>query len=580
MRYSQLFTSTLREIPRDVESGNHELLVRAGFIRQLTSGVFYLLPLGVRVLHKITQIVREEMNRIGGQEVLMPILQPRDIWEQRPDPGMPSRAERYGLVLFGVRDRRERAMVLAPTHEEVSTLLAKEFVHSYRDFPQMLYQIQVKLRDEARPRGGMLRLREFIMKDLYSFDADQEGLEGSFSRIREAYCAILRRCGLNFVVAQADSGAIGGKDSLEFLALTEAGEDDVLLCNRCGYAANREKAEFIRSSLPDEPEQALEEVYTPDCTAIRDLAAYLTVSETKTMKAVCYVAGGRMILVVLRGDLEVNEIKLANTLAEADVHTTDLRLATAEELAQEGIVAGYTSPLDKDEHMLIIADPSLRQGKNFVAGANKMHYHIRHVNYPRDYRVDIWADIASAYDGATCVQCGGTLDIVRGSEMGHIFKLGTLYSKMFEATYLDAEGAVRPIQMGCYGLGISRLIGVIVEQWHDERGIAWPFGVAPYHVALVGLDKEKGESGAIAEKLYADLCAAGVEVLYDDRSESAGVKFHDADLIGLPLRVVISKRSLKNGGVELKRRTQAESCIVSLEEAVQTIQVEIQKGPG
>jgi prolyl-tRNA synthetase len=576
VRVSQLLTTTLREVPRDAEGRSHELLLRAGFIRQLTSGVYSYLPLGNRVLRNIMQIVREEMDRIGGQEVILPVLQPEEIWDQHPTSGGSSRLEQYGPVLFRLRDRKERAMVIAPTHEEAVALAAKEFLRSYRDLPQLLYQFQVKLRDEPRPRGGLLRVREFLMKDLYSFDADQAGLDRSFAQVKAAYRAIFWRCELAFLDVQADSGAIGGKESLEFVALTEAGEDTVLKCVKCDYAANQEKAEFVRSALPVEPELPLEEVYTPGCMAISDLSAYLNIPAAKTMKAVCYVASDRMVLVVVRGDLEVNEVKLSNTLNRAGVKAIDLHLATPEELTREGIVAGYTSPLQKDEHILIIADTSLQQGNNFVAGANRIDYHVQHVNYPRDFRVDLWADIASAYDHTACVHCGGTLHAFRGCELGHIFKIGTRYAELFDVTYLDAEGNVHPVQMGSYGIGIGRLMALIVEQQHDEKGIIWPLQIAPYQIALLGLDLDKTSS--VAEQLYADLTAAGLSVLFDDRAETAGVKFNDADLIGLPLRVVVSKRSLKNGGVELKWRARRESRIVPVEDAVQAIQTEIRNG--
>src|SRR5712691_9146554 len=578
MRVSEQFTTTLREVPRDSEGVNQELLVRAGFMRQLTSGVYSFLPLGNRVIRKISQIVREEMDRAGGQEITMPVIQPKEIWDKRPADGGATRVESYGPVLFSLKDRKDREMVLGPTHEEVVTLLAKEFVRSYRDLPQLVYQIQVKLRDEPRPRGGLLRTREFIMKDLYSFDTDAEGLDISYNKMSVAYSTIFRRCGFNFIVIHADSGAIGGKDSQEFIAITEAGEDDAMKCDTCDYAANREKAEFVRTELPRESEAALEEVYTPNCMAISDLAAFLNVPEARTIKSVSYVAGGRLVLAVVRGDLEVNEVKLTNTVSRAGINASDIHLATPEELERYGIVAGYASPLNKSEQVLIVADLSLKMGNNFVAGANKEDYHIKNVNYPRDFRVDVWEDIASAYDGATCVHCGGTLHAIRGSELGHIFKLGTKYSSLFDATYLDAEDVAHVMLMGCYGIGITRMMAIAVEQRHDEKGIIWPFSIAPYHVALIGLDLDKPETSQAAEQLYADLLAAGVEVLFDDRAESAGVKFNDADLIGLPLRAVVSKRSLKNGGIELKLRSQQESRIVPLSDAVQVIQDEIHQG--
>ena len=416
------------------------------------------------------------------------------------------------------------------------------------------------------------------MKDLYSFDADAEGMDVSYRKMADAYRAIFTRSGLRFIVIHADSGAIGGKASQEFIAITEAGEDDAMICDRCDYAANREKAEFVRTEFKREPEEALEEVYTPNCMSISDLAAFLNIPESKTMKTVCYVAEGRMVLAIVRGDLEINEVKLSNTLYHEGVNAADLHLATAEELVQAGIVAGYTSPLHKDEHVLIVADPSLKLGNNFVAGANRVDLHVKNVNYPRDFRVDVWEDIASAYDGSTCVRCGGILHAVRGSEVGHIFKLGTKYSELFDATFLDAEGVAHPMLMGCFGIGVGRIMATAVEQSHDDKGIIWPFSIAPYHVALVGLDLESEENRQAAEQLYADLNKGGVEVLYDDRSETAGVKFNDADLIGLPIRAVVSKRSLRNGGIELKLRSQKESRIVPLADVVQVIQNEIRQG--
>ncbi len=575
MRVSNLLTRTLREAPRDVESASQELLVRGGYIRQLTAGVYSFLPLGQRVMRKIAQIVREEMDRIGGQEVSMPILQPKELWDAHPVGGGASRSEMLGDVLFRLKDRKGRDLALGPTHEEVVTLLAAEFARSYRDLPQLIYQVQSKFRDEPRPRGGLLRVREFLMMDLYSFDVDAAGLDASYRRVASAYSAALTRCGLRYVAVEADSGAIGGKDSQEFLALTGAGEDDAMLCDTCDYAANREKAEFVRVELPPENESALEEVYTPGKESIADLSAFLGVPAAKTMKAVCYAVGGRLVMAIVRGDLEINEIKLANVLSHAGLHVTDLHLATPDELAVGGIVAGYTSPIGKDERVYIVADSSLQLGSNFVAGGNRPDYHVKNVNYPRDYRVDMWDDIASAYVGATCPRCGGTLRAERGCEVGHIFKVGSRYSDLFGMTYLDAEGKSHPARMGCYGLGIGRILATVVEQNHDEKGILWPISIAPYSVALLGLDLDKPENRRSAEHLYEQLQVAGIEVLYDDRAETAGVKFNDADLLGLPLRVVVSTRSLKLGGVELKLRSQKESRMVSLEEAVEEIRREL-----
>lgn len=577
MRVSSQLTRTLREAPRDLEGGNQELLVRAGYIRQLTPGVYSFLPLGQRVMRKIAQIMREEMDAAGGQEISMPIVQPRELWEQRLPNGS-TRAENLGDVLFKLQDRRGRELALAATHEEVSTLLVAEFARSYRDLPQLVYQIQTKLRDEPRPRGGLLRVREFTMMDLYSFDADQEGLDASYYKIAQAYHLAFHRIGMRYLAIEADSGAIGGKDSQEFIALTEAGEDDAMVCESCGYAANREKAEFTRSELAREAEGELSEVYTPNCASISDLSAFLGISAERTMKVVCYVAAEKMVMALVRGDLEINEVKLTNAIYRAGINASDLHLATAEELERAGIVAGFTSPLGKSEHIRILADYSLQMGNNFVAGANRVDYHLRNVNYPRDFRVDAWEDLASAGEGSQCARCGGTLHAMRGTEIGHIFKVGALYSEIFDARYLDAAGVAHPLLMGCYGIGIGRVLAALVEQSHDEKGIIWPFSIAPYHVNLLGLDLDKAETREIAEKLYADLNATGLEVLYDDRAESAGVKFNDADLLGLPLRAVVSKRSLKNGGVELKLRKEGSSRIVALDGVVETIKDEVRLG--
>lgn len=577
MRVSQQLSRTLREGPRDSEGGNAELLARAGFIRQLTSGVYSFLPMGQRVIRKISQIIREEMDAIGGQEVSMPVLQPKELWDLPPANG-PARAEILGDVLFKLRDRKGREMVLAPTHEEVVTLLTAEFVRSYRDLPRLVYQVATKLRDEPRPRSGLLRVREFTMMDLYSFDADAESLESSYRKIAQAYCKAFERVGLRYIMIEADSGAIGGKDSQEFLAFTEAGEDDAILCDTCGYAANREKAAFVRSPSSQEPQKELEEVYTPNCSSISDLAAFLHITEDQTIKVVCYGAAEKIIMALVRGDLEINEVKLSNAVYKAGSNAADLHLATSEELQRAGIVAGFTSPLGKSEDILLLADISLQAGSNFVAGANRLNYHLKNVNYPRDFRVDLWEDLASANEGATCARCGGTLHARKGTELGHIFKLGTRYAEPFKAAFLDAEGTSRFLLMGCYGIGIGRTLAAVVEQNYDDKGMLWPFSVAPYHINLLGLDLDNADNRRVAEQLYADLSAANLEVLYDDRSESAGVKFNDADLLGLPLRVVVSKRSLKNGGVELKLRKASTAQIVQLSEAVEKIGEEVRRG--
>lgn len=580
MRYSQLFLRTLREPPSEAETVSHQLLVRGGFARQLTAGVYSVLPLGQRVLLKIAAIIREEMNAAGGQEVLLPVLQPLDLWQAQPEQGV-SRAAALGETLLRLKDRRGRDLALGPTHEEVITLLAKEFVRSYRDLPQRLYQIQTKFRDELRPRGGLIRMREFWMKDLYSFDADEAGLEASYQAMAQAYRNIFRRSGLETIMAEADSGAIGGKDLHEFLAPCEVGDDDVMVCAQCGYAANREKAEFVRSALPEEAEAALEEVFTPGQKTIADLAAFLRIPAARTLKSVCYVAEGWLIFALVRGDLEVNEVKLFNAVGRAGRNATTLHLATPEELKQAGtVIAGFTSPIGQGEDVLILADLSLQTGKNVVAGANREDYHLLNVNAGRDFRVDAWEDLASAFAGAACARCGGTLETKRCVELGHIFKMRTKYSELFNATFLGEDRQEHLILMGSYGIGLGRILSVAVEQHHDARGICWPLAIAPFQVALCALGTGDAEVERAADALYAALERAGVEVLYDDRAESAGIKLNDADLLGLPLRLVVSKRTLAQGegAVEWKARAAQESQMVALAEVVEQVRAIIASG--
>ena len=557
MRLSRLFGKTLRADPVEAETPSHRLLLRGAFIHPLAAGLYSSLPLGWRVQQRVEQIIREEMDAAGGQEIRMPILHPQELWE------LTGRAAALGPVLFRLQDRRERPLVLAATHEEVVTLLARTHIQSYRDLPQRLYQLQTKFRDEPRPRGGLLRVREFVMKDCYSFDADEEGLEESYQAMRRAYERIFARCGLTTLTVEADSGAIGGKESHEFMVLAETGEDDVVYCEACGYAANVERAEFRKPAVPSEEPREVEEVHTPDTTTIPDLARFLGIREAQTLKAVFYsTADGRMVFVVIRGDLEVNEIKLRNLLK-----ATDLRLATDAEVAEAGIVAGFASPRGI-EGVTVIADDSVLIGSNFVAGANRPNYHLRNVNYPRDFTADHLADIARAYEGAACNRCGSALRWTRGIEVGHIFKLRSVYSEKLEATFQARDGGVQPITMGCYGIGVGRTMASIVEQHHDERGIRWPVSVAPFAVHLVALNLDRAEVREAADALAAELAEAGLEPLYDDRDESAGVKFNDADLLGMPVRLTVSPRTLGQGVVELKRRTDEQATLVARGEVV------------
>lgn len=534
-------------------------------ISQVAAGVYSILPLGWRVLRKIEEIIREEMDAAGGQELVMPVLHPRELWEQS------GRDRTMDEVLFRVVDRRERESVLGPTHEEVITPLVRNNVQSYRDLPLIPYQIQTKFRDEARPRAGLIRGREFVMKDAYSFDADEGGLDRSYEAMRNAYVRIFARCGLPTLMVDADSGAIGGKASHEFMLIAESGEDSVLTCDGCGYAANAEKAGLVKSPGPSGEDLPLEEVHTPEKKTIQDLAEFLGIGAEQTLKAVFYVADGTLVFVTIRGDLEVNEVKLKNTLK-----ATELRLATDQEVAGAGIVAGSASAIGL-KGIKHVADDSIKLGKNFVVGANKPDYHLRNANYPRDLSADVIVDIALAQPGDRCPSCNGAYRVQRGIEVGHIFKLGTIYSEAFGATFTDAQGQEVPMIMGCYGIGVSRVLAAAVEQNNDERGIVWPAAIAPYHVYLCALNADNPDVEQQAEQLYQGLRGAGIEVLFDDRIESAGVKFNDADLLGLPIRVTVSPRNLAAGSVELKQRTQKETVLVPLAEAVARIQAGVQE---
>jgi len=553
MRISKLFGKTQREVPAEAETVSHRLLLKAGMVHQLAAGVYSYLPLAWRVLKKIENIIREEMDKAGGQELNMPVLQPLELWQET------GRDLAFGKGLFTLSDRRERKLALGPTHEEVITELVSHNVKSYRDLPLLLYQIQTKFRDEPRPRAGLIRVREFTMKDLYSFDVDEDGLEQSYNKMLQAYQNIYSRCGLPTLLVEADSGAIGGKDSHEFMVITESGEDEIIYCPNCKYAANAEKAQSIKDKLIDEKPLPLEEVATLGAATIEQVANFLKVPQSHTLKAVFYVADGKLVFVVIRGDLEVNEVKLKNIL-----HCFELRLATETEVIDAGIVAGSASPIGISG-IKVVADDSVTSGVNFIAGANKPDTHFRNVNYPRDFKVDLMGDIARARAGEGCPKCKGKLSSTHGIEVGHVFKLGTFLSEKLGALFTDVSGVSHPIVMGCYGIGLGRLLAAAIEQSHDDKGIIWSFPIAPYHIYLCPLYREDSNVSAVAENLYSDLGTQGLEVLFDDREESPGVKFNDADLLGIPFRVTISPRTLESNSVEIKRRSEKKSQLLPLE---------------
>lgn len=563
MRISRLLTRTLREVPSEAETISHQYLLKSGMIHQVAAGVYAYLPLGWRVLKKIESIVREELDAVGGQELMMPVLQPIELWEKT------QRHLAFGKSLFTLTDRRDRTLCLGPTHEELITELVRHNVQSYKDMPLLLYQIQTKFRDEPRPRGGLLRVREFAMMDLYSFDVDEAALDASYQKMRKAYRNIYERCGLQTLEVEADSGAIGGKDSHEFMVVTDTGEDEIICCDSCRYAANVEKAESVKVVGEKTPPEPIEEVATPGAESIEEVASFLRLSRNQTLKAVFYSADGDLLFVVIRGDMDVNEIKLKNALK-----CNELTLADEEQVKQAGIVAGSASPVGLSG-IRVIADDSIMLGSNFVAGANKAGYHLKNVNYPRDFKVDKVLDIALARPGHSCPRCGHVLVSTRGIEVGHIFKLGTVFSERLGATFLDREGRQNPIIMGCYGIGMGRLMAAAIEQNHDEKGIVWPLPLAPYMVYLCALSADKPEVLEAADKVYRDLQEAGVETLYDDRQESPGIKFNDADLLGLPLRIVISPRTLKNQGAEVKRRNSVETEMVTLEGLVKRVTADV-----
>jgi prolyl-tRNA synthetase len=557
MRLSNLFFASLRDDPADAEMASHRLLVRAGYVRQLGSGLYSLLPLGFRVNQRVEQVVREEMDRIGAQEMSMPVVHPADLWRAS------GRYDAIGPELARFKDRNGRDMVIAMTHEEVVASLLAEIVRSYRQLPMMVYHFQTKFRDEPRARGGLIRVREFVMKDAYSCDLDEAGLDRSYQLQFEAYVRIFERLGLDAIPVASDVGMMGGSGAHEFMVLNPAGEDVLVLCESCGFSANRQVASVRHAAVPAVPLESMEEVETPGATTIAALAAFLGIDASRTAKAAFFMTGdGRLVTAIVRGDREVNETKLVNAIEVVG----GLRPAQVEEIKAAGMEPGYGSPLGA-HGTTVVVDTLAAASANLVAGANRVGWHVRNVNVGRDFNADVVADIDNAQEGDACPTCGSPLILRNGIEVGNIFKLGTKYSAAFGARYLGEDGKEHPIVMGSYGIGLGRNVACIVEAHHDAKGIVWPAEVAPYpaHLVSIGANKEPQVATA-AEGLHDSAAAAGRELLWDDRDESPGVKFTDAELLGMPWIVTISPRSLAAGGAEVTERATGERSVRPLAE--------------
>ena len=570
MRFSQIFGHTLKEAPSDAQAVSHQYLMRGGYIHQVAAGLFSYLPLARRVLNKIEAILHEEMAMIGGQEVTMPVVLPADMWQES------GRWYQIGSELTKLKDRKDHDMVLAMTHEEALCDLARKYIRSYKELPQLVYHIQTKWRDDPRPRAGLIRVREFKMKDSYSLDTSWEGLDKQYRAHYQSYFNIFNRCGLDVLAVKSDTGMMGGKIAHEFMYLTPIGEDTIIYCEKCGYNSNRQVAEFKKPAVEKEALKDVEKIETPNCKTIEELAAFLDIPASRTAKAVFMIATiqedneteiEKFVLAILRGDMDLNETKLSNALK-----AKDLRPAHEDEIKAAGAVPGYGSPVGVKDAVVVVDDLAA-ESTNLVGGANEAGYHLLNLNCGRDFNADIVTDIAAAEAGYSCVNCGAELKSEKAVEVGNIFKLGTRYSESMDVTYQDETGKLQPVIMGSYGIGVGRLLSCVVEQHHDDHGIVWPVSIAPFQVHIVLLHDRKGtEAQEAAEKLYSDIQAAGIEVLFDDRKESPGVKFNDADLVGIPLRVTVGRRALDNGGVEFKLRGEKDSEIVPLDKVVDKLQ--------
>ncbi len=555
MKVSKMLLKTLRETPAEAETTSHQLMLRAGLMRKLAAGVYSFLPLGLRSLHKVEEIVREEMDRAGAQELLMSALLPAEYYQES------GRWDVFGAEMFRLKDRNERDFCLGPTHEEIFTQTVKGEVSSYRQLPLTLYQIQTKYRDERRPRFGVMRSREFIMKHAYSFDRDEAGLDVSYQAMYEAYCKAFDRMGLDYIVVDADSGAMGGSGSQEFMVKSDSGEDVIAYCPTCSYAANNEKAECVPEIPEKEEAKPMQKIHTPKAGTIEELVGFLGTDEKHFAKTLIYMAGETPVAVMVRGDREVNETKLANLLG---ISEQDLALAEAEVvMSVTGAKVGFAGPIGLS--IPVYCDLEVSYMQNFIVGANETDYHFENVN-TSDFVPEKVADLRTITEGDTCPRCGQPVSTTRGVEVGHIFKLGTKYTEALDCTYLDENGKSQNIVMGCYGIGINRTLAAVIEQNFDENGIIWPVSVAPYHIIVVPVSCENEEQMSLAESIYEDLRKKGFEVLLDDRKERPGVKFKDADLLGIPVRITVGKKA-SEGMVEYKLRRDAEVLEISAEEA-------------
>ncbi len=559
MRFSQLLIPTLKETPAEAEVISHQLLLRAGYIRKLTSGIYSYLPMGLMTLRKIEKIVREEMNRAGAQEVLLPMVQPADLWKES------GRLVKYGPELLRFKDRHDRESCLGPTHEEVITDLVRNNVHSYRSLPLNLYQIQTKFRDEIRPRFGLMRGREFIMKDAYSFDATEHGADETYQKMKDAYSRIFDRCGLSFRAVDADTGTIGGSFSHEFMVLADTGEDTIVICKECDYAANMEKAVCVSSEPDSSNELPLAKVETPGKRKVAAVTEFLKISADKLVKTMVYLADGKAVAVLLRGDHEVQPVKLQNFLG-----VNEVELASDQQVFDAtGVPSGYLGPVGMK--IPVVADLEVTKMKNFAIGANEKNYHYIDANFDRDFQVEKIADLRMVTSSDQCPKCGGNLDLTRGIEVGHIFKLGTAYSEALNATFLDKDGQEKVFIMGCYGIGVSRVAAAAIEQNHDKDGIIFPMPIAPMQVIVLNLGVNDEKITQASESLYSELEKQGVEVLLDDRDERPGSKFKDADLIGIPLRLTVGKKYVKEGVVEIRQRASGNVTEVQLNKVAATV---------